>query len=37
MGRKKGRIELDYYDVDDLNDLLDALETLKTHRKGPEA
>ena len=36
-GRKKGRIELDYYGVDDLNDLLEALETLKTHRKGPEA
>ena len=35
MGRKKGRIELEYYGVDDLNDLLEALETLKTTRKGP--
>ena len=36
-GRKKGRIELEYYGVDDLNDLLEALKTLKTNRKGPEA
>lgn len=28
-GRKKGRIELEYYGVDDLNDLLDALYALK--------
>jgi ParB family chromosome partitioning protein len=28
-GRKKGRVELEYYDMDDLNDLLDALHTLK--------
>ena len=28
-GRKKGRIELDYYDMDDLNDLLDARGTLQ--------
>ena len=28
-GRKKGRIELEYYGVDDLNDLIDALYTLK--------
>ena len=28
-GKKKGRIELEYYDMDDLNDLLDALHTLK--------
>ena len=28
-GRKKGRIELEYYGVDDLNDLLDALALLK--------
>ncbi len=28
-GRKKGRIELEYYGLDDLNDLLDALHTLK--------
>ena len=36
-GRKKGRIELEYYGVDDLNDLLDALSLLNTKRKGPEA
>ena len=36
-GRKKGRIELEYYGVDDLNDLLEALALLKTNRKGPEA
>lgn len=29
-GRKKGRIELEYYGMDDLNDLLDALHKLKT-------
>ena len=28
-GRKKGRIELEYYGVDDLNNLLDAVNTLK--------
>jgi len=28
-GRKKGRVELEYYGTDDLNDLLDALYTLK--------
>ena len=28
-GRKKGRIELEYYGLDDLNDLLDALRALK--------
>lgn len=28
-GRKKGRIELEYYGLDDLNDLLDALVALK--------
>ena len=28
-GRKKGRIELEYYGVDDLNNFLDALNTLK--------
>lgn len=27
-GRKKGRLELEYYDVNDLNDLLDQLEAL---------
>ena len=30
-GRKKGRIELEYYGMDDLNDLLEALHKLK-HR-----
>lgn len=28
-GRKKGRIELEYYGLDDLNNLLDALNSLK--------
>ena len=28
-GRKKGRIELEYYGMDDLNDLLDALALIK--------
>ena len=32
-GRKKGRIELEYYGLDDLNDLLEALALLKSHRK----
>ena len=32
-GRKKGRIELEYYGVDDLNDLLDALAAIK-HKRG---
>ena len=31
-GKKKGRIELEYYDMDDLNDLLDALHTLKKRK-----
>lgn len=31
-GRKKGRIELEYYGLDDLNDLLDALALLKFKR-----
>lgn len=30
-GRKKGRIELEYYGVDDLNDLLDALPSSRSH------
>ena len=29
VGRKKGRIELEYYGLDDLNDLLDALAALR--------
>ena len=37
-GRKKGRIELEYYGVDDLNDLLDALAVIKVSqlKKGPQ-
>ena len=33
-GRKKGRIELEYYGLDDLNDLLDALTLLQVKQKG---
>ena len=38
-GRKKGRIELEYYGMDDLNDLLDALALLKPNQsqKGSQA
>ena len=38
-GRKKGRIELEYYGEDDLNDLLDALAVIKVSqlKKGPQA
>ena len=38
-GRKRGRIELEYYGVDDLNDLLDALAVIKVSqlKKGPHA
>lgn len=38
-GRKKGRIELEYYGMDDLNDLLDALAVIKVSqlKKGPQA
>jgi ParB family chromosome partitioning protein len=36
-GRKKGRIELEYYGVDDLNDLLEALALLRVQRKENEA
>ena len=37
-GRKKGRIELEYYGMDDLNDLLEALALLKAlpHEKGTD-
>ena len=37
-GRKKGRIELEYYGMDDLNDLLEALALRKVRkaRKGPK-
>lgn len=31
-GRKKGRVELEYYGVDDLNDLLEALALLRINR-----
>lgn len=33
-GRKKGRIELDYYGMDDLNDLLDALALIKKRNQS---
>ena len=33
-GRRKGRIELEYYGLDDLNDLLDALSALQPPKKG---
>ena len=38
-GKKKGRIELEYYGVDDLNDLLEALALLKVRKaqKGPNS
>ena len=38
-GRKKGRIELEYYGMDDLNDLLDALALIKINKakEGPQA
>ncbi len=33
-GRKKGRLELEFYDTDDLNELLDLLETLSPAKKA---
>ena len=38
-GRKKGRIELEYYGLDGLNDLLDALALIKINKaeEGPQA
>ena len=33
-GRKKGRIELEYYGMDDLNDLLDALALLQIRKQN---
>lgn len=38
-GRKKGRIELEYYGLDDLNELLDALALIKINKakEGPQA
>ena len=35
-GRKKGRIELEYYGLDDLNDLLEALALLRRKDKAHE-
>jgi len=35
-GRKKGRVELEYYGMDDLNDLLEALAELKKAKRGGE-
>ena len=35
-GRKKGRIELEYYGLDDLNDLLEALALLRRKEKTHE-
>ena len=36
-GRKKGRIELEYYGVDDLNTLLEALALINRDKKGRKA
>ena len=33
-GKKKGKVELEYYDPEDLNTLLDLLEQLPSHDKG---
>lgn len=35
-GRKKGRIELEYYGVDDLNELLEALALLRMKKQSSE-
>lgn len=35
-GKKKGRLEIEYYGVDDLNDLLDALHTLHRATGGTQ-
>ena len=35
-GKKKGRIELDYYGMDDLNDLLEALAAIRRRKDGSE-
>ena len=32
-GKKKGKIELEYYGLDDLNDLIDALSALKLKKR----
>ena len=36
-GARKGRLELEFYNVDDLNDLLDLLERLRPAEKAPRA
>lgn len=36
-GRKKGRVELDYYGLDDLNDLLEALAMIRKRNEGGKA
>ena len=36
VGRKKGRLELEYYNVDDLNDLLEQLGQLTPVEKAPQ-
>ena len=33
-GRKKGRIELEYYGLDDLNDLLESLALLRMKKNS---
>ena len=35
-GRKKGRLELEYYDVEDLNDLLEQLGRLTPAERPAE-
>ena len=35
-GKRKGKLELEYYSADDLNDLLDALQTVKFSKKEAE-
>ena len=36
-GKKKGKIELEYYGLDDLNDLLDALALIRRKKSGQAA
>jgi ParB family chromosome partitioning protein len=35
-GKKRGKLELEYYGMEDLNDLLDALHTLKKQKEEPK-